>query len=89
MSTSLVSLSAARLLRFVRDEYETTLELAPHPDGWQLVSRSGTRFDGTERRLVDADRAVLVAEMERVARALAAHGRVLVERREAAEQAAC
>ena len=35
MSTSLVSLSAARLLRFVRDEYETTLELAPHPDGWQ------------------------------------------------------
>lgn len=89
MSTALVPPSGSLLLRFVRDGYETTLELAPHVDGWQLLSRSGTHDDGTARRLVDRDRAVLATEMERVAHALAAHGRLLVERRATPAAAAC
>jgi hypothetical protein len=85
MSGRLVPETGSLLLCFVRDDYETRIELAPHPAGWQLISVSGSRDDGTRRHLIAPDRATLAAEIERLATALLAHGRRLVERRIGAE----
>jgi len=81
MNEPLVPATGIVFLRFARDAYETRLELAPHPAGYQLISRSGSLTDGASRQLLSADRAPLAAEMTRLATALRAHGRTLIERR--------
>jgi hypothetical protein len=59
-----------------------TLTLAPSVAGWTLTSVTGTADDGTLRRLSNAERAPLAAELARLLGAMHAAGYAVTSTRD-------